>query len=271
MEETIMNAHPDPNTLRRLYARRPFSVFSVSRQVKLPGERVAYSTIHSAFIFPVSGRARLTLDDESLIGQRGIVMHGCPHRSLVFEAIDGQPFEHVNIYYEAGYNEGTDPEEWMDRPYDFKPENFAELLMRAEALEKLGSQPSLENRLNQIIGATGLIKSMFEPSPRKRVDESIAFVRAYLETHYADALALRDLAELANMSEQRLSYRFQQIYGIRPMNFLIARRLERAHQLLQTGMLVKDVAAAVGYDDPLYFSRLFKRHYGCSPQAARSA
>lgn len=266
-----MNAHPDLSTLRRLYARRPFSVFSVSRQVKLPGERVTYSTIHSAFIFPVSGRARFTLGDELLIGKEGLVLHGCPHRSLVFEALDGRPFEHVNIYYEAGYNEGTDPEEWMERPYDFRPENFSELLVRVEALEKLGSHPSLENRLNQIIGATGLVKGMFEPSPRKRVDENMACVRAYLETHYADPLALRDLAKLANMSEHRFSYRFQQTYGIRPMNFLIACRLEHAYRLLQTDMLVKDVAAAVGYDDPLYFSRLFKKHYGFSPQMARSA
>lgn len=271
MEETIMNAHPEPSTLRRTYARRPFSVFSVSRQTKLPGERVAYSTIHSALIFPVSGRARFALGDDALIGRRGIVLHGCPHRSLVFEALDGRPFEHVNIYYEAGCNEGSDPEGWMDRPYEFQPEDFDELLARVEALERLGSQPSLENRLNQIIGATGLIKGMFEPSPRKRADESMARVRAYLETRYAEPVSLRDLAELAGMSEQRFSYRFQQTYGMRPMNFLIARRLERAHQLLQTGMLVKDVAAAVGYDDPLYFSRLFKRHYGCSPQAARSA
>ena len=40
-------------------------------------------------------------------------------------------------------------------------------------------------------------------------------------------------------------------------------------RLLQTDMRVKDVAHAVGYDDPLYFSRLFRRHYGCSPSEAR--
>ena len=53
------------------------------------------------------------------------------------------------------------------------------------------------------------------------------------------------------------------------MNLLISLRLEQAMRLLQTDMRVKDVAHAVGYDDPLYFSRLFKRHYGCSPSEAR--
>lgn len=270
METRIMEAHPPLNDLRRVYARRPFSVFSVSRQVKLPDEQVRYSTIHSAFIFPVHGRARLSLGDESLIGEPGVVLHGCPHKDLLFEALDDAPFEHVNIYYSAGENDDEDPEKWMDRPFDFHPGDFDELLIRVEALEALGSHPSLENRLNQIIGATGLVKTMFDPTRRHKSDERVAYVRAYLEARYAESLSLGDLAQLCGLSEHRLSRCFYRAYGMRPMSFLIARRLERALQLLQTDLLVKDIAAAVGYDDPLYFSRLFKKHYGCPPSAARS-
>ena len=68
---------PTPRELRRAYNHRPFSIFAVSRQTKLPGERVRYSTIHSAMIFPVSGRARLNLGDDVLVGERGRVLHGC--------------------------------------------------------------------------------------------------------------------------------------------------------------------------------------------------
>ena len=82
-------------------------------------------------------------------------------------------------------------------------------------------------------------------------------------------MGISDLAELVGMSEQRLSFCFNRAYGMRPMSFLIAQRLERAAQLLESDMLVKDVARAVGYEDPLYFSRLFKKHYGCSPSVMR--
>ena len=94
-------------------------------------------------------------------------------------------------------------------------------------------------------------------------------VRAYLEAHFAEPVSLADLAEFAEMSEQRLSFCFNRAYGMRPMSFLIAQRLERAMQLLESDMLVKDIARAVGYEDALYFSRLFKKHYGCSPGAMR--
>ncbi len=264
-----MNAHPSAPELRRAYAQRPFSVFAVSRQVKLPGERVRYSTIHSAMIFPVSGRARFALGDEQLVGQRGTVLHGCPHRDLVFEALDDEPFEHVNVYYEASRDDTGDPQRWMNRPFEFTPENYGELLARAEALEELNGIVTLGSRLNQIVGATNLLRTMFDDSPRARADERMARARAYLEAHYAEPLSLEDLAARYGMSGQRFSYCFARAYQVRPMNLLIALRLEQAMRLLQTDMSVKDVARAVGYEDPLYFSRLFKRHYGCSPTAAR--
>lgn len=265
----MANETPNPRDLRHTYIHRPFSVFAVSRQTKLPGERVHYSTIHSAMIFPLSGRARLSLGDDALEGSRGRVLHGCPHRPLIFEALDNEPFEHINLYYEAGQNDGSDPFDWMDRPWWFEPPSYEDLLARVEALEALNNAPSLENRLNQIVGATSLLKSMFSASTRHQTNERVAKVRVYLETHFSEPIKLHDLAQMVGMSDQRLSYSFDRAYGVRPMNFLIMRRLEEAHRLLQNGALVKEAAAAAGYDDALYFSRLFKKHYGCPPAAVR--
>ncbi len=265
----MTNATPTVRDLRRVYTHRPFSVFAVSRQTKMPGERVRYSTIHSAMIFPLSGQARLILGDDSLLGSRGRVLHGCPNRPLVFEALGDEPFEHINVYYEAGEDDGSDPDGWMGRPWTFDPPAYEALLARVEALEALNRVPSLENRLNQIVGTTGLLKSMFSTSARHQVNERVARVRVYLETHYREPVRLGDLAEMVGMSEQRLSYAFDRAYGVRPMNFLIMRRLEEAHRLLEEGALVKDAADAAGYDDALYFSRLFKKHYGCPPASVR--
>ena len=259
-----MNAHPSALELRRAYAQRPFSVFAVSRQIKLPGECAHYSTIHSAMIFPVRGRARFVLGGECLEGRRGVVLHGCPHKDLLFEAVGDEPFEHINVYYEANSDETGDPHHWMMRPFDFVPDNYDELMARVEALEALNAAATLDSRLNQIVGATNLLRTMFDPSPRTRADERMARARAYIETHFAEPLCLDDLAARYGMGAQRFSYCFARAHRVRPMNLLISLRLEQAMRLLQTDMRVKDVAHAVGYDDPL-----FKRHYGCSPSEAR--
>ena len=264
-----MNAHPSTLELRRAYAQRPFSVFAVSRQVKFPGECARYSTIHSAMIFPVRGRARFVLGGECLEGRRGVVLHGCPHKDLLFEAVGDEPFEHINVYYEANSDEAGDPHHWMMRPFDYAPDNYDELMARVEALEALNAAATLDSRLNQIVGATNLLRTMFDSSPRTRADECMARARAYIETHFAEPLCLDDLAARYGMAAQRFSHCFARVHRVRPMNLLISLRLEQAMRLLQTDMRVKDVAHAVGYDDPLYFSRLFKRHYGCSPSEAR--
>lgn len=264
-----MSEQPPIRQLRQAYAQRPFSVFAVSRQTKLPGRAARYSTIHSAMIFPVSGRARIVLGEEELVCEEGTVLHGCPHMDLLFEALDGRPFEHINVYYEANRDNQGDEARWMERPWAYSPESFADLLARVEALEELNAAVTLDNRLNQIIGATNLLRSMFNPSPRGRADKRMAQARAYLEAHFCEPTSLEGLAARFGMSAQRFSNCFARAHQIRPMSLLISLRLERAVSLLQTGLPVKDVAHAVGYEDPLYFSRLFKRHYGISPSQAR--
>ena len=47
--------------------------------------------------------------------------------------------------------------------------------------------------------------------------------------------------------------------------------LEAARLLRFTDRTIGEVSHAVGFTDPLYFSRAFKRHFGLSPQAARQA
>ena len=59
--------------------------------------------------------------------------------------------------------------------------------------------------------------------------------------------------------------------GIRPINYLIQYRLEQAIELLKDGdYTVQEVSSLVGYSDPLYFSRIFKKHVGYSPSQVKN-
>ena len=54
------------------------------------------------------------------------------------------------------------------------------------------------------------------------------------------------------------------------MQYILSLRMANAQSLLEsTQYNITEVAAAVGYDDPLYFSRLFRRHTGFSPTKYR--
>jgi AraC-like DNA-binding protein len=104
------------------------------------------------------------------------------------------------------------------------------------------------------------------PSPRQKVAQTIA----YMKQHLNRSLQLDTLAALANVSRSRYVDLFKQQTGYTPIDYFIRLRMHRACQLLDTtSMSVKTVAAELGYEDPLYFSRLFRTVNDLSPQAYR--
>lgn len=68
-----------------------------------------------------------------------------------------------------------------------------------------------------------------------------------------------------------LRKRFKQEVGSSPLEYLTALRMARARKLLaargETGYTVAQIARMCGYEDALYFSRVFKKHCGCTPTA----
>lgn len=99
--------------------------------------------------------------------------------------------------------------------------------------------------------------------------EHVALVSAatyYLEAHYGEDLTLSDLATSLHVSPAYLSRTFKGVQGESPINYLTKLRMRRAKDLLLKDQLaVGEVARAVGYQDPYYFSKLFKRYFGIAP------
>jgi AraC-like DNA-binding protein len=84
------------------------------------------------------------------------------------------------------------------------------------------------------------------------------------------ALDLEALAAASNLSKYHFIRRFKALTGHSPIQHFIHLKMQYACQLLdRSDEPLKRVAARVGYDDPYYFSRLFKRVIGISPQQYR--
>jgi len=91
---------------------------------------------------------------------------------------------------------------------------------------------------------------------------------AYLKTHIYDTdLKADELASLCGISN---TY-FRKIFALRfktsPKNYITEKRLSRAKAIIEIGEFhtVRDLALSVGYDDPLYFGKVFKKHFGLPP------
>jgi transcriptional regulator GlxA family with amidase domain len=102
---------------------------------------------------------------------------------------------------------------------------------------------------------------------RQKVERSIA----YMEQHVNQPLQVATLAAQANVSPSHFFALFKQLKGCPPMDYFTRLRMRHAREMLDTtSASVKEVAAALGYDDPFYFSRVFKSIHKVPPSRYRS-
>ena len=93
---------------------------------------------------------------------------------------------------------------------------------------------------------------------------------AYMKQHLSEPLRAATLASVAHMSLPHYFALFKQRVGSTPIDYFIKLRMEQArHLLAETSWSIKEVAAVLGYEDPLYFSRVFKSVTRATPSDYR--
>lgn len=109
-------------------------------------------------------------------------------------------------------------------------------------------------------------------SPYPPIDGRILSVCQYIAEHLADPeLTMARLAQHACLSPSRLSHLFRQQLGVSVLAWREDQRISRARLLLSTTrMPVAAVACNVGFEDQLYFSRVFRKCTGVSPSEFRA-
>jgi two-component system response regulator YesN len=96
-------------------------------------------------------------------------------------------------------------------------------------------------------------------------------VKNYLEGHFSDPdLSLDEVAAQVNLSPSYLSAVFSHETGVTFKSYLTKLRIDRARELLRTTNLKSfEVAYQSGYNDPHYFSYIFRKNTGLTPQGFR--
>lgn len=112
--------------------------------------------------------------------------------------------------------------------------------------------------------------------PRKYIppkEKKITYVEEalrYIESNYSQSVNIQVIADYLNIERTYLYRLFKDITGSSPQEYLLDYRIRRACSLLaETELPVSDIARSVGYEDALYFSRLFKQKKGRTPTQYR--
>ncbi|TNJ56100.1 helix-turn-helix domain-containing protein [Paenibacillus hemerocallicola] len=97
--------------------------------------------------------------------------------------------------------------------------------------------------------------------------DAVRHTIALMEQTYYEDITLQQLAQTAALSRRQYSMLFRELTGTSPMHYLADIRIARAREQLLLGEdRLHDISRSVGYRDPSYFSRRFKRATGIPPQ-----
>ncbi len=142
-------------------------------------------------------------------------------------------------------------------------------------LMEYGSAPTAASQLHAVGILYRLLASMVENSPIGQLPASSRPNRswyldkalAYIQDHYATSdLTVSSMAKHVGLERSYFAKLFAQEFHQTPYQFLLRYRIEKASRLLtHTDLPIADIAAAAGFQDPDYFTKVFRKHIGCSP------
>ena len=100
-----------------------------------------------------------------------------------------------------------------------------------------------------------------------RSDKLVEQARAYVDEHYMEKLTLADIADCLNISAGHLSNTFKKLTGSTLSDYIATVKIEHAKELIDTHQyLMYEISDMLGFDNPYYFSKVFKKVTGISPR-----
>lgn len=106
--------------------------------------------------------------------------------------------------------------------------------------------------------------------PNQVRDAVIGQCQAWIAQHYGCTNPVAAMTERSGLQPRTFARRFRSATGYLPIEYVHDVRIEEARRILETGAsAIDEVGYQVGYDDPTFFRRLFKRTTGLSPAAYR--
>ena len=220
------------------------------------------------------GRIRLPHKGNKIV-KEGTILVFLPHESLHYDFLDDETNERYYIYFKGTYLSSYMKQFLLDEPSgiyhigesntlisyfidiidDFKIHDFDADVFRTTTLLRLLNH--IHKKLPNVV------------NPLKEAEELYLLVE-YMEKNYYKNNLLEDYAKFTNMSIPSLMRNFKKQFKTTPHAYLNNIRLTQAQNLLQTTNLsITEIALQIGFIDPLYFCKFFKKKTNFSPTAYR--
>lgn len=249
-----------------LHIEKPELLNVIEGASALAGSFTARPT--AVLIFKLSGESVYRFPDFSLRLSRGEVLYIPKGTRYSYGKTSSEDSRYVLINFLAESAPGKPEKYRLDGVMDF--EDFCQKLCRQSLLDT----PQEQYRTLALFyrALDGICEAEKTAADDDTALQRIAPAVDYLQDHIYDAaLRIGELHIFCGLSDTYFRKLFIAHFGISPKQYVLQLRLRRARDILAQGeySTVSQVAKQVGFEDPLYFSKLFRAAYGCTPTAIR--
>ena len=263
----------DLNKLVTHFANNHFKVQTVSHYKISPGSKgFEKSAPLPGFIFPIHGRAKYSFNGTPYITEVGSIVHGGANMDLGKQVIDNSNWEFIIVLYDINYlnKSGLNLHNIHFKLDIGGNPKLTSLLWRLKDVSEKEHEIARFQRENIFRSILEEIFISVQNRQNKGIEALFRQVSSYIHNHYMDNITVKELAEKNEVNENQLFYAFNKYAGMGTGEYIKQYRLNCAKELLiNSENTICRIAESVGYMDPLYFSRIFKRNFGIAPSIYR--
>lgn len=141
---------------------------------------------------------------------------------------------------------------------------------RADYMEKVMHAPDVRELRSWFIGKFRECTANMQTKKDEHENSLVRRAQEYIQDNYQKDLSLDELSKELDISPYYFSKLFKEETGSNFVEYVTKLRMTRAKGLLRDEQRsMKEICAEVGYSDPNYFSRLFKKNFGVTPTEYR--
>lgn len=192
------------------------------------------------------------------------VYYGTDQTKVYWVHFTGSEVKNILKYYEIPLSEhvlftGTSPNyQWL----------FQQMIQELQMC-----RPCYEDLLSMLLRHIFLLINRQAKEGHKSntyAQEEVERATQYFNEHYNTTISIEEYAASRHMSTCWFIRNFKHYTKMTPLQYIVSIRIANAQSLLETTQYnMTEIAAIVGYDNPLYFSRIFKKQTGVSPSEYR--
>ena len=216
------------------------------------------------FLLKIKGFAEYFIDGKSVRVNEGELIFLPKGASYEYVTSQGEDNLYTSVNFEADIE---NPEVMVYSLADFKSANY--MLRGFSEMWKFGTEADKYKCLSDFYDLLSYISRLEHQNRDARGNyDRIASAIDYLKNHIYDTnFKVDKLHRLCGISDTYFRKIFISIFAITPQQYVLKERITHARLIIESGDYdsIKSVAESVGYGDPLYFSKAFRKYYGFSP------